>query len=290
MMQAVPLQRNIVERLEALQEFDDQGHVEANLRRFRRVVERLEGGVISNVQAGLMVGEALERLAEGDNRHMISSFASLHGDRHDSRGWPSQFPLGDPDYGTSVPAHSTGRYGQGRRRRRRFRRFFHRLLPCIVRPPAEPSQHLLSSTPADSFGVGNHGHLQIGTPRSPPAPYLGSLPPALLQLTPASPDSLGATQPQAALEPPAFLLSAYVDTSALPSEFLCPIMREPMTDPVVALDGHTYERSAILRWFEQGSQTSPKTGSPMQQLLIPNHALRAQIMTENDRLAAAAGS
>jgi hypothetical protein len=92
------------------------------------------------------------------------------------------------------------------------------------------------------------------------------------------------------LEPPAFLLSADVDTSALPSEFLCPIMREPMTDPVVALDGHTYERSAIVRWFEQGGRTSPKTGSPMQQLLIPNHALRAQIMTENDRLAAAAGS
>ena len=25
-----------------------------------------------------------------------------------------------------------------------------------------------------------------------------------------------------------------------------------MTDPVIALDGHSYERSAIERWFQQG--------------------------------------
>jgi hypothetical protein len=46
----------------------------------------------------------------------------------------------------------------------------------------------------------------------------------------------------------------------VPAEFLRPITLELMTDPVLAEDGHTYERSAITRlvrewqWpFAQGS-------------------------------------
>ena len=33
--------------------------------------------------------------------------------------------------------------------------------------------------------------------------------------------------------------------------FLCPITREVMRNPVIAADGHTYERASIERWFEQ---------------------------------------
>jgi len=33
-------------------------------------------------------------------------------------------------------------------------------------------------------------------------------------------------------------------------QMLCPISCELMRDPVIAADGHTYERAAITRWIE----------------------------------------
>ena len=49
-----------------------------------------------------------------------------------------------------------------------------------------------------------------------------------------------------------------------------------MRDPVVAADGHSYERSAITKWLsESPTRLSPVTGLPLQNAhLIPNHALR----------------
>jgi hypothetical protein len=50
-----------------------------------------------------------------------------------------------------------------------------------------------------------------------------------------------------------------------------------MRDPVVAADGHTYERAAIQRWFK-GHNTSPVTNVPVpHKHLNPNIALRAII-------------
>ena len=66
-------------------------------------------------------------------------------------------------------------------------------------------------------------------------------------------------------------------SAGIPDAFLCPITLELMTDPVFALDGHTYERSAIEDWFAGGNMLSPKTGAEIGQLLVPNHAMRAQI-------------
>lgn len=43
-------------------------------------------------------------------------------------------------------------------------------------------------------------------------------------------------------------------------EFRCPILSQLFRDPVIAQDGHTYERISIERWFEQHS-TSPRTGN-----------------------------
>lgn len=61
--------------------------------------------------------------------------------------------------------------------------------------------------------------------------------------------------------------------------FVCPITREYMKDPVICLDGHTYERDAIEEWLKSHSR-SPKTNQPLASLrLIPNHALRASIET-----------
>lgn len=39
----------------------------------------------------------------------------------------------------------------------------------------------------------------------------------------------------------------------------CPITNEPFRDPVLASDGCTYERTAILRWLAEGNDTSPVT-------------------------------
>lgn len=51
-----------------------------------------------------------------------------------------------------------------------------------------------------------------------------------------------------------------------------------MVDPVMAYDGHTYEREAIERWLKR-QQTSPKTGEPLAStILLPNHAMRGQII------------
>ncbi|CAM9205658.1 unnamed protein product [Ectocarpus sp. 8 AP-2014] len=65
--------------------------------------------------------------------------------------------------------------------------------------------------------------------------------------------------------------------SALRDEFSCPITRELMRDPVIAADGHTYDREAIEMWL-RNHDTSPKTGQPMEQLsLVPNLNLRRLI-------------
>jgi len=66
---------------------------------------------------------------------------------------------------------------------------------------------------------------------------------------------------------------AAVERKALPGMPCCPITGEPMIDPVVAADGHTYERSAILRWF-QTSNISPLTAAPLSHKeLVSNYML-----------------
>ena len=62
-----------------------------------------------------------------------------------------------------------------------------------------------------------------------------------------------------------------------PVEYLCPISLSLMVDPVIAADGHTYERADIELWFQQ-KRKSPKTGNQLADLrLIPNIALRQLI-------------
>ena len=54
---------------------------------------------------------------------------------------------------------------------------------------------------------------------------------------------------------------------------------EVMTDPVMAADGHTYERAAMERWLAKGKTTSPKTGAPLEMMAVfPNHMVRRMIM------------
>lgn len=72
-------------------------------------------------------------------------------------------------------------------------------------------------------------------------------------------------------------------TEGLLPSMLCPITREPMQDPVQAADGHSYERSAIIRWFREGKCTSPMTNEQMEMELVENHALR-EVIAEWSRI------
>ena len=64
----------------------------------------------------------------------------------------------------------------------------------------------------------------------------------------------------------------------IPDAYLCPITMDPMEDPCIAADGHSYERRAIKDWFARGNNTSPKTGAPLDDTrLFPNHALKSAI-------------
>ncbi|KAL3668574.1 hypothetical protein V7S43_006656 [Phytophthora oleae] len=61
---------------------------------------------------------------------------------------------------------------------------------------------------------------------------------------------------------------------AVPEQLICPITGCPMLDPVVAADGHSYEREAILQWFTT-SDISPMTGMHMPTTQVfPNFTLR----------------
>ena len=67
------------------------------------------------------------------------------------------------------------------------------------------------------------------------------------------------------------------DEVHVPQEFICPITSVPMSFPVIAEDGHSYQLQAIQRWFAT-KLSSPVTGLPLgSAALTPNHALRKLI-------------
>lgn len=63
----------------------------------------------------------------------------------------------------------------------------------------------------------------------------------------------------------------------LQSLFFCPLTQRLMTDPVIAADGHTYERVAMTEWLQQ-HHSSPVTGQQLKhQRLVPNLAAKLAI-------------
>ena len=48
-------------------------------------------------------------------------------------------------------------------------------------------------------------------------------------------------------------------------------------DPVIAEDGHTYERSSLELWFQMHNNVSPKTQAAMSQTVYPAYAIRELI-------------
>ena len=72
------------------------------------------------------------------------------------------------------------------------------------------------------------------------------------------------------------------EATTAPDALCCPISMEIMRDPVMAADGHTYERADIESWFAN-NRTSPKTGAVLPHCsLIPNHAVKAMISDFHD--------
>ena len=64
---------------------------------------------------------------------------------------------------------------------------------------------------------------------------------------------------------------------ALPADFTCPITYDKMKDPVVASDGHSYERSAIEEILRGPHPISPLTRATLGPALVPNLNLRRRI-------------
>ena len=63
----------------------------------------------------------------------------------------------------------------------------------------------------------------------------------------------------------------------IPKEYICPITKRIMMDPVLAFDGHSYEREAIEDYLKINNK-SPITGEEAQYLIVfPNHKLKADI-------------
>ena len=74
----------------------------------------------------------------------------------------------------------------------------------------------------------------------------------------------------------------------LPADFTCPITFDKMKDPVVASDGHSYERSAIEEILRGPHPLSPLTRATLGTALVPNLNLRRRIEeheAELDRMA-----
>jgi hypothetical protein len=64
------------------------------------------------------------------------------------------------------------------------------------------------------------------------------------------------------------------------NSFLCPIGSELMREPVMAADGHTYERVRIEEWIRRkgDSAKSPKTNERLAHTMLnKNHTLKASI-------------
>jgi len=75
------------------------------------------------------------------------------------------------------------------------------------------------------------------------------------------------------------LTEEQVAMAATQMGFTCSISQDVMEDPVVAADGHSYERPFITQWLEK-NDTSPMTGERLEHRgLTPNHNLKSNIQT-----------
>jgi TPR repeat protein len=64
-------------------------------------------------------------------------------------------------------------------------------------------------------------------------------------------------------------------TLMISTNYFCPLTKKLFVDPVLTVDGETYEKEAIESWFRKGDNTSPNTKVVLpNQTLIPNIVLK----------------
>ncbi|XP_003405882.1 WD repeat, SAM and U-box domain-containing protein 1 isoform X1 [Loxodonta africana] len=67
-------------------------------------------------------------------------------------------------------------------------------------------------------------------------------------------------------------------SSGIPDEFICPITRELMKEPVIASDGYSYEKEAMENWIGKKKRTSPMTNLILPSVVLtPNRTLKMAI-------------
>lgn len=83
-------------------------------------------------------------------------------------------------------------------------------------------------------------------------------------------------------------LDEYLLSIAPPRELICPITQEVLRDPVVAEDGHTYERRSLVTWYTMGRDRSPVTNALLMNTnvenLVPNLAVAGMANAHRERL------
>lgn len=130
----------------------------------------------------------------------------------------------------------------------------------------------------DSTGVSRSPRwLRLGVPVAPPGPRATSRGPRRPSSSPRS--YIPAPPPSLPVIKEERLMDMWPLGKDSFNVFMCPITHCVMTDPVVSADGHTYERSAISKWF-QTSRKSPVTNQLLPNRdLVPNHSVRTLLKT-----------
>jgi hypothetical protein len=70
------------------------------------------------------------------------------------------------------------------------------------------------------------------------------------------------------------------DDGSINQGFFCPITREIFVDPVVAADGQTYERAAIVGWLAAHGTSPLRGGQISSETLITNWSMRSMIAAD----------
>lgn len=66
----------------------------------------------------------------------------------------------------------------------------------------------------------------------------------------------------------------------IPKEYICPLTKKIMIDPVTTCEGETYEREFIQKRFDEDNLISPTSNKQLDSVEItPNHALRRLIQS-----------
>lgn len=71
-----------------------------------------------------------------------------------------------------------------------------------------------------------------------------------------------------------------IKKNIIPDEFICPLSNELMKDPVLIYDGTVYERSEIIKWYENNDNhplNSKKVGKDEKKIIIPDINLKKLI-------------